>query len=75
MSESATRAKSWTIEAVRELGMTTDVETAALIIGIGRTLAYELVRADEFPVRIIRMRRRVLVSVPDLLRFLGAPAT
>jgi hypothetical protein len=64
--------QSWTPEAVRQLGATTDVETAALILGIGRTLAYELVRADEFPVRLIRIRRRIRVPVADLLALLGA---
>ena len=31
----------WTVEAVRALGMTTDVTTAAAILGFGRTKAYE----------------------------------
>ena len=62
----------WTIEAVRQLGLTTNVQAAAAIIGIGRTLAYELVRKDQFPVRLIRLGRRVVVPVPDLLKFLGA---
>ena len=34
----------WTIEAIRRLGMTTEVETAAAILGIGRTNAYEVAR-------------------------------
>ena len=62
----------WTVERVRQLGMTTDVETAAAVIGIGRTLAYELVRTDKFPVRLLRLGRRVVVPVPDLLRLLGS---
>jgi hypothetical protein len=62
---------SWTPEAVRQLGATTDVETAASIIGIGRTLAYELVRADEFPVRLIRIRGRIRVPVAELRALLG----
>ncbi len=61
----------WTEEAVRQLGMTTDVETAAAIIGIGRTLAYDLVKAGQFPIRLHRLGRRVLVPVPELLRWLG----
>jgi hypothetical protein len=65
-------AHIWTVEAVRQLGMTTDVDTAAAILGIGRTLAFELAKADRFPVRLLRLGRRVLVPVPDLLRFLGA---
>jgi hypothetical protein len=62
----------WTVEAVRQLGMTTDIETAAAILGIGRTLAFELSKADQFPVRLLRVGRRVLVPIPDLLRLLGA---
>jgi predicted DNA-binding transcriptional regulator AlpA len=71
MSIQSERETTWTPEAVRALGMTTDVETAALILGIGRTLAYDLVREDKFPVRLIRLGRRVLVPVPELLRLLG----
>jgi predicted DNA-binding transcriptional regulator AlpA len=52
--------------------MTTDLETAAAIIGIGRTLAYELARTGDFPVRRLQLGRRVLVPVADLLAYLGA---
>jgi hypothetical protein len=70
-------ARIWTVEAVRRLGMTTDIDTAAAILGIGRTLAFELAKTDRFPVRLVRLGRRVLVPIPELLRFLGAgdPAT
>jgi hypothetical protein len=63
----------WTLEAIRHLGMTTDVETAASILGIGRTKAYELAKADEFPVPLIRVGRRYVVPVPAILRLLGIP--
>ena len=62
----------WTADAVRALGLTTDLETAAAILGIGRTLAYELAKNDQFPVRLLRLGRRVLVPIPDLLTYLGA---
>jgi hypothetical protein len=62
----------WTTEAVRALGMTTSLETAAEVLGIGRTLAYSLTREGKFPVRVLRLGRRVLVPVPDLLKLLGA---
>ena len=62
----------WTPEAVRRLGMTTDVTTAAQILGIGRTLAFDLLKHDKFPVRVLRIGRRVVVPVPDLMRLLGA---
>jgi excisionase family DNA binding protein len=67
----ATGRRIWTPEAIKRLGMSTDVETAAEIIGIGRTLAYELVRRGEFPVRLIRLGRRVLVPTQDLLNLFG----
>jgi predicted DNA-binding transcriptional regulator AlpA len=64
------KSQGWTIEQVRELGMTTDLETAAEILGIGRTLAYDLIKNDQFPVRLLRLGRRVLIPVPELLQFL-----
>ena len=63
--------QAWTPDAVRQLGMTTDVTTAAQILGIGRTLAFDLLKRDQFPVRVLRIGRRVVVPVPDLLRLLG----
>ncbi|MDT0532124.1 helix-turn-helix domain-containing protein [Micromonospora sp. DSM 115977] len=61
----------WTIAAVRELGVTTDVETAGAILGIGRTKAYELAKTNEFPVRLLRVGRRYLVPVPAILKLLA----
>ncbi|KAB1153320.1 helix-turn-helix domain-containing protein [Micromonospora sp. AMSO12t] len=61
----------WTIEAVRELGVTTDVETAGAILGIGRTKAYKLAKTNEFPVRLLRVGRRYLVPVPAILKLLA----
>ncbi len=40
---------------------TLTVEEAAQRLGISRTLAYELARRDELPVRVIRLGRRVVV--------------
>jgi hypothetical protein len=71
VTRNASGGRNWTLEEVRRLGMTTDVETAASILGIGRTLAYELVKQEQFPVRLLRLGRRVLVPVGDLLRYLG----
>jgi hypothetical protein len=62
----------WTPDAVRRLGLTTDVETAGAILGIGRTKAYQLAKSGQFPVPLFRAGRRYLVPVPALLRLLGA---
>ena len=53
-----TNSPTWTADAIRTLGTTTDVETAASILGIGRTKAYEVAKAGAFPVTIIRIGRR-----------------
>src|SRR5512144_382462 len=57
-SSPAPGRRAWTPEEVRRLGMTTDLATAAEVIGIGRTLAYGLVRTGDFPVRLLRLGRR-----------------
>jgi hypothetical protein len=62
----------WTVEAVRALGMTTDVATAAAILGFGRTKAYELAKNNQFPVQTLRIGRRYLVPVSAILRLLDA---
>lgn len=63
---------AWTIESVRRLGLTTSIETAASILGIGRSKAYELAQAGDFPVRILRVGRRYLVPTAAPLDLLGA---
>ncbi|GLI00934.1 helix-turn-helix domain-containing protein [Phytohabitans aurantiacus] len=71
--EAAQRAntKVWTIDAVRNLGATTDIETAGAILGIGRSKSYELAKNGEFPARVLRIGRRYLVPVPSILTLLG----
>ena len=61
---------TWTAEAVRNLGMTTDVETAGAILGIGRTKAYQLAKHGAFPVKLLRIGRRYVVPVPALMALL-----
>jgi hypothetical protein len=63
--------KIWTIDAVRNLGATTDIETAGAILGIGRSKSYELAKSGEFPVRVLRIGRRYLVPIPSILTLLG----
>ncbi|MEV0897918.1 helix-turn-helix domain-containing protein [Actinoplanes sp. NPDC049802] len=63
------------MEAVRDLGLTTDIETAASILGIGRSKAYMLAKEGDFPVRIIRVGRSYLVPVPAILELLGVPVS
>jgi len=67
---SVTSGPAWTEQAVRALGMTTDVEIAGEILGIGRTKAYEMAKNGEFPAKVLRIGRRYKVSIPALLKLL-----
>jgi excisionase family DNA binding protein len=69
--ETAALGHAWTKEAVHGLGLTTTVDTAASILGISRTKAYELAKTGTFPVRLVRVGRRYLVHVLALLDLLG----
>ncbi len=71
-SRSSKRKRVWTIEAIRALGATTDVETAGAILGVGRTKAYEMPREANFPVPVLRIGRRIIVPTPTILALLGA---
>lgn len=51
---------------------TITIEQAAKLLGLGRTAAYEAARRGEFPTR--RLGRRLVVPVPALLEWLGAPS-
>ncbi|MDQ3571462.1 MAG: helix-turn-helix domain-containing protein [Actinomycetota bacterium] len=50
---------------------TITIEQAAQVLGLGRTAAYDAARRGEFPTR--RLGRRIVVPVPALLEWLGAP--
>ncbi len=63
---------TWTVDAVRALGTTTDIVTAAAVLGIGRTFAYQLAHVGQFPVPVTRVGRRFIVGVPHLLHAIGA---
>jgi Helix-turn-helix domain len=60
-----------TINQLASLPPTIDLMTAAKILGIGRTKAYELARHGEFPCLVIRVGDLYRVSTSGLLRLLG----
>jgi len=52
-----------------------DLATAAAVLGVGRTAAYELVRTDRWPTPVIRVGKLIRVPTAPLLILLGlAPA-
>jgi len=53
------------------LGPVVDLVTAAELLGIGRTASYQLVRAGQFPVPVLRIGRLIRVPTAPLLQLLG----
>ena len=60
-----------TATEVRSLPAVVDVVTAAEVLGIGRTVAYELVRTDRFPTPVIRVGHQIKIPTAYLLDLLG----
>jgi hypothetical protein len=58
---------------VLALPVVVDVPTAGRALGMGSTLAYELAKAGEFPVPILRVGRLYKVPRAGLLAALGIP--
>lgn len=50
---------------------TVSVEEAARLLGIGRTLAYQLASSDQLPVPVIRIGRLLRVPTAPLRALLG----
>ncbi len=57
-----------------ELPTVVDLPTAASMLGIGRTMAYQLVRSGEWPTPLIRMGRLIKVPTRPLLKLLDGAA-
>ena len=53
-----------TATEVRALPAIVDVVTAAEVLGIGRTVAYELVRTNRFPTPVVRVGHQIKIPTP-----------
>ncbi|WNM34970.1 helix-turn-helix domain-containing protein [Streptomyces sp. Li-HN-5-11] len=60
-----------TRDELLSLPVTVDVETAGRAFGVGRTVAYRMVRDGEFPVPVLRVGNKYRVSSAELWRALG----
>ena len=60
---------------VAALPAVTDLVTAGRALGLGRTKAYELARAGQFPCPVIRAGRTWLVPTAGLHALLGLPVS
>jgi hypothetical protein len=62
------------IVALAESTPTTDIPTASAALGMGANLGYHLASTGEFPVRVLRLGRKLRVPTADLLVALGIDA-
>jgi excisionase family DNA binding protein len=60
-----------TITQLRNGPPSVDLLTAAAVLGLGRTKAYEMARRGEFPVRVLRIGGSYRVPTAALLELLG----
>ncbi|NAZ85844.1 DNA-binding protein [Kineococcus indalonis] len=59
------------LEQIRTLPPVVDVPTAAAVLGIGRTAAYELIRTDNWPTPVVRLGKLIRVPTAPLLDLVG----
>lgn len=62
-----------TLSEIANLPITLDIVTAGRLLGIGRTTALRLARAEQFPCRVLRIGSQWRVPTADLLALLGLP--
>lgn len=60
-----------TKEDILALPTVVDVPTAAAVLGIGRTAAYELIRTNRWPTRVLRMGKLIRIPTAPLLALVG----
>jgi hypothetical protein len=60
-----------TVEEMRALPASLDLETGGRCFRIGRSKSYELARSGEFPVPLIKVGSRYIVRRSDVLAALG----
>jgi Helix-turn-helix domain len=63
----------WTAERIRALGTVTTVPVAAAIFGLSRSVAYDLVKTNQFPVPVLRFGHRYRIPVAAILTALHLP--
>jgi hypothetical protein len=66
---------SMTIARAETLPPVVDVVTAAAILGIGRTAAYELIRTGAWPTPVLRLGKLIRIPTGPLLELIRLPRT
>ena len=65
---------TWTLEAIRALGVRTDLPTLGKIFGVSRTRAYQMAHTGEWEqagIRIVPLGSKYIVAVQSILNVLG----
>ena len=60
-----------TEEQVRGLPPVVDVATAAAVLGVGRSAAYELIRVGQWPTPVLRLGKLIRIPTAPLLELVG----
>jgi predicted DNA-binding transcriptional regulator AlpA len=64
-------SKRLTEDDVRSLPPVVDVPTAAAVLGIGRSAAYELIRCNQWPTPTLRLGKLIRIPSAPLLELVG----
>ncbi len=59
-----------TVEKAQKVPPVVDVPTAAAILGIGRTAAYELIRVGKWPTPVLRLGKLIRIPSAPLLELI-----
>ena len=62
---------SITQEQILSLPPVVDVPTAAAVLGVGRSAAYELIRCDQWPTPVLRLGKLIRIPTAPLLELVG----
>jgi hypothetical protein len=69
---------TWTLKAIRALGVRTDLPTLGKIFGISRTRAYQMAHTGEWEragIRVVPLGSKYVVAVQSILDVLGGTGT
>ena len=63
-------ALNMTVERARNVPPVVDVPTAAAMLGIGRTAAYELIRSGKWPTPVLRVGNSIRIPSAPILELI-----
>jgi predicted DNA-binding transcriptional regulator AlpA len=66
-----TTSTQMTREQLSQLPTVLDVPTAAAILGVGRTAAYDLIRTNRWPTPVLHVGKLIRIPTAPLLRLVG----